>query len=75
MIIGAGAAFTSNSRAGSFPYEQTDPTTDSLIGRCFGRNLTDSSAPGWLTCLNCGLGAYCQQSTRGGGTNSFCSGA
>jgi hypothetical protein len=73
MIIGAGAAFTSNARLGAFPYAQADPshpTTDSLIGRCFARNLTDPQAPLWLSELDCGLGAYCSSSSRGG-SNSW----
>lgn len=75
MIIGAGAAFTSNVRMGAFPYDQSDPTTDSLIGRCFDRNLSDPLAPPWLSGLQCGLGAYCVESSRGAGVNPYCGGA
>ena len=37
-----------------------------LTGRCFGRDLRDSSAPSWLTNLSCGMREYCQVSVKGG---------
>lgn len=75
MIIGAGSAFTGNARMGAFPYAQSDPVTDSLIGRCFDRNLTDpQAASAWLTGLQCGLGAYCRESSRSAGSNEYCGG-
>jgi hypothetical protein len=40
-IVGAGAAFSSNARTAGFPYPQSGTLTDSLIGRCYGRNLTN----------------------------------
>jgi len=53
MIVGAGMAFTSNSRQlPNFPYPP-GALTDSLLGRCYGRDLTPS-APSWLTSLKCG---------------------
>ena len=66
MLLGAGQAFLSNSRVSGFPYPQNDPVTDSLVGRCFARNLLESSAPAWLTNLSCGLTSFCQESTQGG---------
>jgi hypothetical protein len=66
MLVGAGQAFSSNARVGGFPYPPEDPITDSLIGRCYGRDLSnDPSAPSWLTELACGLGVYCAESSRG----------
>jgi len=68
MLLGAGQAFLSNSRTKGFPYDpKTDADTiDSLTGRCFGRDLRDSSAPSWLTHLSCGMREYCQVSVKGG---------
>jgi hypothetical protein len=66
MLLGAGQAFLSNSRMNQFPYPSDEIVTDSLIGRCYGRNLVEPSAPSWLTALTCGLTSYCQESSRGG---------
>lgn len=65
MILGAGQAFSSNART-HFPYTQDDGVTDSLVGRCYGRNLTYPTSPSWLTALQCGLGSFCAESTNGG---------
>ena len=75
MLLGAGQAFLSNSRSKSFPYPKTseDMVTDSLVGRCFARNLISGEiAPTWLTDLKCGLTSFCQESTKGG-TNPYLS--
>ena len=66
MLLGAGQAFLSNSRMNQFPYPRDEIVTDSLIGRCYGRNLVESEAPTWLSSLACGLTSYCQESSRGG---------
>lgn len=66
MLLGAGQAFLSNSRMNQFPYPSDEIVTDSLIGRCYGRNLLEPSGPSWLTTLTCGLTSYCQESSRGG---------
>lgn len=66
MLLGAGQAFLSNSRMNQFPYSRDESVTDSLIGRCYGRNLAEPSAPTWLSTLACGLTSYCQESSRGG---------
>ena len=74
MLLGAGQAFLSNSRSNGFPYPQTssDMVTDSLVGRCFARNLIagEIDAPKWLTDLSCGLTSFCGESTNGG-KNSY----
>lgn len=66
MLLGAGQAFLSNSRMNQFPYPRDEIVTDSLIGRCYGRNLAEPSSPSWLSTLACGLTSYCQESSRGG---------
>lgn len=58
MLLGAGQAFLQNSRTNGFPYPP-GPLTDSLVGRCYGRDLQSSEMPGWLTNLTCGLGVMC----------------
>ena len=58
MILGAAGAFGSNARVDGFPYNRGDET-DMLYGRCYGRNLNDSSIPTWLTSLSCGKNAWC----------------
>jgi hypothetical protein len=70
MLLGAGQAFLANSRMNQFPYPPDEIVTDSLIGRCYGRNLVEPSAPSWLTELACGLTSFCQESSRGG-PNSY----
>lgn len=75
MLVGAGQAFTSNGRVQGFPYSQNDSSTDSLLGRCFGRDLTASSkVPTWLKDLACGMGAYCAESSQTGGANPYAHG-
>jgi hypothetical protein len=71
MILGAAGAFGSNART-QYPYQKGDET-DMLIGRCYGRNLANSTgAPSWLSNLNCGLGAWCNvQSATNSGTNPY----
>lgn len=71
MLLGAGQAFLANSRMNQFPYPPDEIVTDSLIGRCYGRNLVEPSAPSWLSILTCGLTSYCQESSRGGGPNPY----
>ena len=60
MILGAAGAFGSNARTHNFPYKETE--TNQLYGRCYGRNLNESSAPEWLTSLDCGVNAWCKVS-------------
>jgi hypothetical protein len=57
MLLGAGVAFSTNNRS-DFPYQRGDET-DALIGRCYGRDLRDPSAPTWLSGLPCGYGLVC----------------
>jgi hypothetical protein len=58
MLLGAGQAFLLNSRANGFPYPP-GPITDSLVGRCYGRDLQSPEMPSWLLNLTCGLGVMC----------------
>jgi hypothetical protein len=58
MLLGAGQAFLANSRTNDFPYPP-GPLADSLVGRCYGRDLQDPKAPNWLLNLTCGLGVMC----------------
>jgi len=62
MLLGAGQAFLENSRTKAFPYPP-GPLTDSLVGRCYARNLQSSDMPGWLLNLTCGLGVMCEASS------------
>lgn len=66
MLVGAGNAFTQNSRVGGFPYSKGDPIIDSLHARCWGRDLTAPDAPPWLAALKCGDGPMCAESIDGG---------
>lgn len=69
MLLGGGQAFLSNARQGSFPYPPGQ-LADSLVGRCYARDLTDAAAPSWLTSLHCGLGPICAESSvEPGGRN------
>ena len=71
MLLGGGQAFISNARVGGFPYPAASDLTDSLVGRCYGRNLTDEpDAPSWLTGLDCGLGACCAVQSSGNGASN-----
>lgn len=58
MLLGAGQAFVQNSRTNGFPYSP-GPLTDSLVGRCYARDLQSPEMPGWLLNLTCGLGVMC----------------
>lgn len=58
MLLGAGMAFLSNARVNGFPYIP-GTVTDSLVGRCYGRNLVMPETPGWLANLTCGFGVIC----------------
>lgn len=62
MLLGAGQAFLSNSRTTGFPYPP-GPLTDSLVGRCYGRDLQSPGMPSWLLNLTCGLGVMCADSS------------
>lgn len=69
MILGAAGAFSSNART-AWPYTASE--TNSLIGRCFGRNLTAPEAPAWLNSLQCGFGAWCKvNADNPGETNPY----
>ena len=59
MLLGAGQAFLDNARTNGFPYPP-GPLTDSLVGRCYARNLQSPDMPSWLLNLTCGLGVMCQ---------------
>ncbi|KAL3802090.1 hypothetical protein HJC23_010846 [Cyclotella cryptica] len=58
MLLGAGMAFLSNARVNGFPYPP-GVITDSLVGRCYGRDLVSPETPGWLANLTCGFGVMC----------------
>jgi hypothetical protein len=64
MLLGAGQAFLLNSRANGFPYP-AGPITDSLVARCYARDLQSSAPemPSWLLNLTCGLGVMCADSS------------
>ncbi len=66
MLLGAGQAFLSNARINQFPYPDNSDVTDSLVGRCYGRNLIEPDTYAWLKNLTCGFTSYCQESTKGG---------
>jgi hypothetical protein len=54
-----------------FPFKPGS-TADSLLGRCYGRDLRTPDAPAWLEDLQCGAGAYCAESSGpSGGANWF----
>mmetsp|Transcript_15762 Transcript_15762/g.22498 ORF Transcript_15762/g.22498 Transcript_15762/m.22498 type:complete len:229 (+) Transcript_15762:77-763(+) len=59
MLFGAGQAFLSNSRTRGFPYPPGE-LTDSLVGRCYGRNLQPPNLEEWLRNLTCGFSAMCK---------------
>jgi uncharacterized membrane protein len=62
ILLGAGQAFLLNSRTNGFPYPP-GPITDSLVGRCYGRDLQSPEMPSWLLNLTCGLGVMCADSS------------
>jgi hypothetical protein len=62
MLLGAGQAFLLNSRANGFPYPP-GPITDSLVARCYARDLQSPEMPSWLLNLTCGLGVMCAESS------------
>ena len=62
MLLGAGQAFLTNSRLEGFPYPP-GPITDSLVGRCYARNLTSQEMPSWLLNLHCGFRVMCADSS------------
>ncbi len=66
MLLGAGVAFSTNNRA-AYPYERGDES-DMLFGRCYGRDLRDSSGPAWLNDLACGYGLVCAVSSASDNT-------
>jgi hypothetical protein len=71
MLLGAGQAFLANARIHNFPYKQDDTVVDTLVGRCYGRNLISSDVPNWLKNLTCGITNMCQVSSRDGGDNPY----
>ncbi len=59
MLFGAGQAFLENSRTQGFPYPQGE-VADSLVGRCYGRNLQPPNLEDWLRNMRCGFSAMCR---------------
>lgn len=61
MLLGAGQAFLKNARTHGFPYHP-GPITDSLVARCYGRDL--AAMPGietWLQNMTCGFASMCKR--------------
>ncbi len=59
MLFGAGQAFLENSRTQGFPYPQGE-VADSLVGRCYGRNLQPPNLEDWLRNMTCGFSVMCK---------------
>jgi hypothetical protein len=70
MLLGAGQAFLQNARVNGFPYEQSDAVTDSLVGRCYGRNLISPDVPQWLSNITCQFTSMCRKSSRENGKDN-----
>jgi len=70
MLLGAGQAFLQNARVNGFPYKQDDQIVDSLVGRCYGRNLISADIPGWLRNLSCEYTSMCRVSSRDEGAEN-----
>lgn len=70
MLLGAGQAFLQNARVNGFPYEQSDTVTDSLVGRCYGRNLISPDVPEWLSNITCQFTSMCRKSSREDGKDN-----
>jgi hypothetical protein len=60
MLFGAGQAFLENSRTQGFPYPQGE-LADSLVGRCYGRNLQPPNLEDWLRNMTCGFSVMCKR--------------
>jgi hypothetical protein len=60
MLFGAGQAFLENSRTQGFPYPQGE-VADSLVGRCYGRDLQPPNLEDWLRNMTCGFSVMCKK--------------